>query len=132
MKTRLVARAEVKEEQKDAKTERASSSKGEAPKRRVTFKEEPMPKKLKNEPPPETKKLKTETPPEKKEYQDRKPVATTGSQKIEEDLQKQQLKLRAKVEFDEKVRYTETPAEIELACQTHTAVHGAASPPCGS
>ena len=61
-------------------------------------------KKLKTEPPPETKELKTETPPETKEYQDSKPVATTGSQNIEDDLQKQQLKLRSEVELDENVR----------------------------
>ena len=76
VKIRLVPRAEVKEEQKDGKTDRASGSKGEVPKRRVTFKEEPIPE----------KKSKTETPQETREYQDRKPVATTGSQNIEDDL----------------------------------------------
>ncbi len=75
---------------------------------------------MKTEPPTETKKLKTATPPETKEHQDRKPVATPGSHKIEEDLKKQQLNLRAEVEFDEKVRYAETPAEIELARQMYT------------
>ena len=56
----------------------------------------------------------------RQEYQDKKPVAKTGDQNIEEDLQKQQLKLRAEVEFDEKVRYAETPAEIELARQLYS------------
>ncbi len=57
-KIRLVPKAEVKEEQKDEKTDRASGNKGVAPMSRVTFKEEPIPE----------KKSKTETPPETREY----------------------------------------------------------------